>query len=52
MTATIPAPKQRGRPFAKGTSGNPTGKRPGARNKMTLAGESLLDGEAEKLTRV
>jgi Family of unknown function (DUF5681) len=41
---------QRGR-FRKGTSGNPAGKRPGTRHKMTLAAELLLDGEAEKLTR-
>jgi len=44
-------PKQRGRPFRKGVSGNPAGKPPGARHKTTLAAEALLDGEAEKLTR-
>ncbi len=43
--------KQRGRPFAKGQSGNPAGKPKGARNRSTLAAEALLDGEAEKLTR-
>ncbi|MBU1254308.1 MAG: hypothetical protein KJ755_16320 [Alphaproteobacteria bacterium] len=37
--------------FPKGTSGNPKGKPEGSRNKVTLAAESVLDGEAEKLTR-
>ena len=41
------ATKARGRPFARGNPGKP----PGARHKTTLAIESLLDGEAEKLTR-
>ena len=40
-----------GRRFAKGQSGNPKGKPCGARNKITLAAEQLLDGEAEALTR-
>jgi hypothetical protein len=39
--------KTRGRPFARGNPGKP----PGARHRTTLAVESLLDGEAEKLTR-
>jgi hypothetical protein len=51
MPAEITAPKQRGRPFQKGRSGNPQGRPPGARNRNTLAAEALLDGEAEKLTR-
>jgi len=34
-----------------GQSGNPAGRRPGARNKSTIAAEALLDGEAEALTR-
>jgi hypothetical protein len=38
----------RGRPFA---AGNP-GRRPGSRNKASLAVEALLEGEAEALTRV
>jgi hypothetical protein len=42
---------QRGRPFKKGTSGNPSGKPKGSRNRATLAAEVLLDGESEKLTR-
>jgi len=38
--------------FAPGCSGNPRGKRPGTRHKVTLACEELLRGEAEKITRV
>lgn len=45
------AVKQRGRPFKKDQSGNPSGRPQGSRNKATLAVENLLDGEAEKLTR-
>ena len=45
------AKKQRGRPFPKGRSGNPTGKPLGARNRATLAAEALLDGESQALTR-
>jgi hypothetical protein len=41
------AAKTRGRPFPRGNPGKPTG----ARHKITLAVESLLDGEAERLTR-
>jgi hypothetical protein len=41
----------RGRPFAKGRSGNPAGRRPGSRNKATLAAAALLAGEAQALTR-
>lgn len=42
-----PATKTRGKPFAKG---NP-GRKPGSRNRATLAAEALLEGEAEALTR-
>jgi hypothetical protein len=38
-------------PFEPGKSGNPAGKPKGARHKVTLAAEALLDGEAEALTR-
>ena len=38
-------------PFEPGRSGNPAGKARGTRNKVTLAIEALLDGEAEALTR-
>jgi len=45
-----PAPV-RGRPFLKGQSGNPRGRRYGSRNKKTLAAPVLLEGEAGALTR-
>ena len=41
------AGKTRGKPFEKGNPGRPKG----ARNKITLAVEELLDGEAEALTQ-
>ena len=37
--------------FSKGTSGNPAGRPPGSRDRATLLMESLLEGEAEQLTR-
>jgi len=37
--------------FAPGASGNPAGKRPGTRNKVTRAIEALLEGQHEELTR-
>jgi hypothetical protein len=37
--------------FQPGRSGNPRGKLPGTRNRTTLLAETLLDGEAEALTR-
>ena len=37
--------------FQKGQSGNPAGRPPGSRNKKTLAAETLLEGELERLTR-
>jgi len=45
------APKQRGRPFRQGTSGNPRGRPKGARNRATVTAEALLDGEAEAISR-
>ena len=40
-------PITRGRPFEPGNPGRPKG----SRNKATVAAETLLDGEAETLTR-
>ena len=50
MAAAKTAKEQRGRPFEKGHSGNPRGRTQGSRNKVTLAVENLLGGEAEALT--
>jgi hypothetical protein len=49
--SVAPRPRGRGRPFEKGRSGNPAGRRSGSRNKATLAAAALLDGEFEALTR-
>ena len=43
--------KQRGKPFPRGMSGNPSGRPRGARNRVTMALERLLDGEGEEITR-
>ena len=40
-----------GRPFEKGRSGNPAGRRSASRNKATLAAAALLAGESQALTR-
>lgn len=45
------AGKQRGKPWPKGTSGNPNGRPVGSRNRVTIAAEALLDGEGEAITR-
>ena len=53
MSEILPPKKQyrpRGRPFKKGQSGNPAGRKKGCRNKATLA-ELYLNGEAEGLMR-
>jgi hypothetical protein len=42
---------QRGRPFPKGTSGNPAGKPKGARHRATIAAEALMSGEADAIVR-
>ncbi len=39
------------RRFRKGQSGNPAGRKPGCRNRATMAAEALLEGEGEALTR-
>ena len=38
--------------FRPGLSGNPHGRPRGARNRATIAAETLLDGEADALTRM
>jgi hypothetical protein len=37
----------RGRPFVKGSSGNPVGKKPGTRNHATVIVEALMAGDIE-----
>jgi len=51
LVAEKPLEPVRGRPFPKGRSGNPAGRRLGSRNKGTVAAQALLMGEAEALTR-
>ena len=46
-----PPARMRGRPFERGRSGNPGGRRQGCRNKATLAAAALLAGESQALTR-
>ena len=46
-----PVAGQRGRAFGPGQSGNPRGRPQGARNKITLMLDALLDGEAEEIGR-
>lgn len=46
-----PPRRGRGRPFEKGRSGNPAGRRAGCRNRATIAAAALLEGEAAALTR-
>ena len=51
MPAEKTAWKQRGRPFFKGVSGNPTGRPRGSLNRTTRAFQELLDGEGKAITR-
>ena len=39
------------KPFEKGQSGNPKGRPAGSRNKVSLAVDALLDGDAEAITQ-
>src|ERR1700720_1018064 len=48
-TATT-AKRVRGRPFAKGRSGNPAGRPCGSMNRSARAAQVLLDGEATALS--
>lgn len=43
--------KQAGGHFRPGVSGNPNGRPKGALNRTTMAAQTLLDGEAEALSR-
>jgi hypothetical protein len=43
--------KAPGRPWQPGQSGNPAGYRKGSRHKASLLAETLLDGEADRITR-
>lgn len=44
-------PKQRGRPFTKGVSGNPAGKPRGTRHRATQLAERLMSADLEDVTR-
>ncbi len=43
--------KPRGRPFPKGTSGNPAGRQPGQRHRLTALAEKLMTQDAESIVR-
>ena len=46
------AGKQRGAPFQKGQSGNPSGKPPGTRNRTTTLAEKLMQDDARDIVKV
>src|SRR5437764_12991152 len=50
-SAEKPKGLPRGRPFLKGISGNPAGKRPGTRNRATIIAEEMLDCETRPRLR-
>lgn len=43
--------KQKTHLWKKGESGNPQGRPQGSRNRVTIAAQALLDGQAEKITQ-
>ena len=43
--------RKQGNKFARGASGNPAGRPPGSRHKVTLAIEALLEGQHAALTQ-
>jgi hypothetical protein len=45
------AKKQRGTPFQKGRSGNPSGKPRGTRNRTTVLAEKLMQDDAKNIVR-
>jgi hypothetical protein len=45
------AKKQRGAPFRKGQSGNPSGKPKGARNRATVLAEKLMQDDATDIVQ-
>lgn len=52
MTAENAERKQRGKPFAPGVSGNPSGKPKGTLNKTTVLTRNILQAEAGDVARV
>ena len=49
--AADPLHRQRGRPWPKGVSGNPKGRREGSRNKATVMLERVLANDAEAVLK-